>query len=420
MQKENVKKNIIFADILKYQNLQKMESLIITSDRLVQHVNTGFIRYLYSNIAWNNRLVGIIGAKGTGKSTLLLQHIKLNFPNKSKALYASLDNIWFTQHSLLELAEDFYNLGGTHLFLDEVHKYQSWAIEIKNIYDSYPTLNIVFTGSSMLEVFKASVDFSRRAVVYELKGLSFREFLKYENEIEIPVSKLNNILNDHRTIASDITSKIKILPEFKKYLEYGYYPYYKENIATYPVQVEQSINKTLHEDLPAVENIEYATILKIKKLLGIIAEMVPFTPNITHLSAAIEIGRHALVKYLYLLDKSGIIQCITEQKQTIQTLAKPQKVYLENTNIIHSLIFQNINIGNVRETFFANQLRTKHIVNTAAKGDFTIDGSIVFEVGGKNKSSSQIKNIENGYIAADDIETGFANKIPLWLFGFLY
>ena len=397
-----------------------MESLIITSDRLVQHTNTDFIRYLYGNIAWKNRLIGIIGAKGTGKSTLLLQHIRLNFPGKSKALYVSLDNIWFTKHSLLELAEDFYNLGGTHLFLDEVHQYKSWAMEIKNIYDSYPTLHIVFTGSSMLEIFSASVDFSRRVVVYELKGLSFREFLKYENEMEFPVFELNNILQNHRTIASEIVSKIKILPELNKYLEYGYYPYYKENIATYPTQVEQSVNKTLNEDLPAIDNIEYSTILKIKKLLATIAEMVPFTPNITNLSAAIEISRHALVKYLYLLDKAGVIQCITEPSQTLQTLAKPQKVYLENTNIIHSLAFQNINTGNIRETFFANQLRTKHKVNTAKNGDFTIDGNIVFEVGGKNKTNSQIKNIENAYIAADNIETGFANKIPLWLFGFLY
>ena len=397
-----------------------MEPLITTSDRLVQHTNTDFIRYLYGDIAWKNRLISIIGAKGTGKSTLLLQYIKLNFPDRSKVLYASLDNIWFAKHSLSELAEDFYNLGGTHLFLDEVHKYQSWAVEIKNIYDSYPTLHIVFTGSSMLEIFNASVDFSRRIVVYELKGLSFREFLKYDSRLELPVFELGDILKNHRAIASEIVSEIKILPELKKYLVYGYYPYYKENIETYPIQVEQSINKTLNEDLPAIENIEYATILKIKKMLGTIAEMVPFTPNITRLSAAMEVSRHALVKYLYLLDKAGVIQCITESKQTLQTLAKPQKVYLENTNIIHSLAFQNTNIGNARETFFINQLRTKHKVNTAENGDFTIDKDVFFEVGGKNKSNSQIKNIENAYIAADNIETGFANKIPLWLFGFLY
>jgi predicted AAA+ superfamily ATPase len=406
-------KKIIFADILKYQFSKKMESLITTSDRLVQQTSTHFLRYLYNNIEWNNRLVGIIGAKGTGKSTLLLQRIKLNFPEISKALYASLDNIWFTKFTLSELTEDFYNLGGTHLFLDEVHKYGSWAREIKNIYDSYPTLHIVFTGSSMLEIFNAAVDFSRRTVVYELKGLSFREFLKYDNKIELPVFEFHTILKNHRTIATEITSKIKILPELKKYLEYGYDPYYKENIATYPIQVEQSVYKTLYEDLPAITQMEYATIFKIKKLLGIIAEMVPFTPNITTLSASIEVGRHALVKYLYLLDKAGVIQCVSEPKQTLQTLAKPQKVYLENTNIIHSLAFQNVNIGNVRETFFANQVRVSHKVNTAENCDFTVDGSILFEVGGKNKSNAQIKNIENAFIAADDIETGFANKIPL-------
>ena len=397
-----------------------MESLITTSDRLVQHTNTAFLRYLYEDIAWNNRLIGIIGAKGTGKTTLLLQHIKLNFPDKSKALYASLDNMWFTKHSLTALAEDFYALGGTHLFLDEVHKYSSWATEIKNIYDSYPDMYVVFTGSSMLEIFNTSVDFSRRMIAYELKGLSFREFLKYDNGLDLPVFTLSDILENHRAIASDIVSKIKILPELKKYLEYGYYPYYKEDIVTYPIRVEQSVNKTLNEDLPAIEKIEYSTILKIRKLLGTIAEMVPFTPNITRLSAAIEISRHALVKYLYLLDKAGVIQCITEPNSTIQSLSKPQKIYLENTNIIYSLAFQNQNTGNLRETFFANQLRTKHKVNTALNGDFTIDGSIVFEIGGKNKSDTQIRNVKNPYIAADNIETGFANKIPLWLFGLLY
>ena len=225
--------------------------------------------------------------------------------------HVSLDNMWFTTHSLLEFAEDFYTMGGTHLFLDEVHKYPSWAVEIKNIYDCYPDMHIVFTGSSMLEIFQTSVDFSRRAIVYELKGLSLREFIKYEKSLDLPVLSMNDILKKHRTLAAEIVSQIKILPEFNNYLEYGYYPYYKEDMETYPVRVEQSINKTLNEDLPAIENIEYATILKIRKLLGTIAEMVPFTPNIARLSASIEISRQALVKYLYLLDKAGIIQCIT-------------------------------------------------------------------------------------------------------------
>jgi predicted AAA+ superfamily ATPase len=272
----------------------------------------------------------------------------------------------------------------------------------------------------MLEIYKGNADLSRRAIHYTLHGLSFREFLQYENLLSLQVFALSDILKNHRTIVSDIVSNVKILPLFNKYLEYGYYPYYKENIKTYPIRVEQSINKTLHEDLPAVEHTEYATILKIKKLLGTIAEMVPFTPNIAHLSSGIEVGRHALVKYLYLLDKAGLLQCITEPNPTLQTLTKPQKVYLENTNIIHSLAFQNQNAGNIRETFFANQLRTRHKVNTAQFGDFTIDNSIVFEIGGKNKSDTQIKDVENAYIAADNIETGVANKIPLWMFGLLY
>jgi len=397
-----------------------MEFLIIKSDRLVQDTNINFIRYLYSNIEWNNRLIGIVGAKGTGKTTLLLQHIKQNFTEKSKALYVSLDDIWFSTHTLSELAEQFYLLGGTHLFLDEVHKYKNWDIEIKNIYDSYRSLNIVFTGSSILEIFEASVDFSRRTTVYELRGLSFREFLQYEYNLSFKSYSLQEIIDNHRNIVFEIIDKVKIIPAFKIYLEHGYYPYYKESLSTYPFRIEQAINKTLKEDIPAIDDIEYATILKIKKMLGIIGELVPFTPNISQLSGAIEISRNALVKYLYLLDKAGILMCINEPAPSLDTLSKPQKIYLDNTNIINSLSFENKNIGNERETFFANQLRAKHKVSTAKTGDFTIDEKIIFEVGGKNKTNSQIKNIENAYIAADNIENGFANKIPLWLFGFLY
>jgi predicted AAA+ superfamily ATPase len=397
-----------------------MESLIIKSDRLVQDTNISFIRYLYHNIEWNNRLIGIVGAKGTGKTTLLLQHIKRHFNEKTKSLYVSLDDIWFSTHTLSELAEQFYLLGGTHLFLDEVHKYKNWDIEIKNIYDSYRSLNIVFTGSSMVEIFEVSVDFSRRAIVYELRGLSFREFLQYEYNLSFKTYSLQEIIDNHRDIVFEIIDKIKIIPAFRAYLEHGYYPYYKEGLSTYPFRIERAINKTLKEDIPAIEDIEYATILKIKKMLGIIGELVPFTPNVSQLSGSIEISRNALVKYLYLLDRAGILMCINEPAPSLDTLSKPQKIYLDNTNIIHSLSFENKNIGNERETFFANQLRAKHKVNTAKNGDFTIDEKMIFEVGGKNKGNSQIKGTANAYIAADNIENGFANKIPLWLFGFLY
>ena len=397
-----------------------METLIIKSDRLVQDTTINFMRYLYHNIEWNNRLIGIVGAKGTGKTTLLLQYIKQNFAERSKALYVSLDDIWFSTHTLSELAEQFYLLGGTHLFLDEVHKYKHWDKEIKNIYDSYRSLNIVFTGSSMLEIFEASVDFSRRAIVYELRGLSFREFLQYEHNLSFNAYSLQEIVVNHRNIVFEIVDKIKIIPAFRDYLTHGYYPYYKESLSTYPFRIEQSINKTLKEDIPAIEDIEYATILKIKKMLAIIGGLVPFTPNISQLSGMIEVSRNALVKYLYLLDRTGILMCINEPVPSLETLSKPQKVYLDNTNIINSLSLENKNIGNERETFFANQLRAKHKVSTAQHGDFTIDGTFIFEVGGKNKGNSQIKSIENAYIASDNIENGVGNKIPLWLFGFLY
>jgi predicted AAA+ superfamily ATPase len=396
-----------------------MEFLTIKSDRLVEGTTVNFIRYLYPSIAWDDRLIGIIGAKGIGKTTMLLQHIKQNL-TAEKCLYVTMDDVWFSSHTLSELTEQFYLQGGTHLFLDEVHKYKNWAVELKNIYDFYPKMHFVFTGSSMLEIFKASVDFSRRAVVYELKGLSFREFLKYEYNLDFQTYTLTEIVENHRKIVFEIIDKIKILPAFKQYLEHGYYPYYKESLATYPFRIEQSINKTLFEDLPAIEEIEYATILKIKKLIGVVAGMVPYSPNISNLSGSVEIYRNALVKYLYLLDKAGILMCIIEPNPSIKTLSKPQKVYLENTNIAQSLAFENNNEGNIRETFFANQLRAKHKVCTAQSGDFTIDGKYVFEVGGKGKSNAQIKNVDNSFIAADNIENGFGNKIPLWLFGFLY
>lgn len=397
-----------------------MEYLNIKSDRLVKDTNIKFIRYLYPNIDWSNRLIGIVGAKGTGKTTLLLQYMKQNFAKKSKALYVSLDDIWFATHTLSELAEQFYQLGGTHLFLDEVHKYKNWDVEIKNIYDSYRSLHVVFTGSSMLEIFEASVDFSRRAIVYELRGLSFREFLQYEYNVSFKPHALQEVVKNHRDMSLEIVDKIKIIPAFKAYLAHGYYPYYKESLSSYPFKVEQAINKTLKEDIPSIEDIEYATILKIKKMLGIIGELVPFTPNILQLSGSIEVSRNALVKYLYLLDRAGILMCINEPEPSLETLSKPQKVYLDNTNIINSLSFENKNIGNERETFFANQLRAKHRVATAKNGDFTVDEKFIFEVGGKGKSGSQIKGIANAYIAADNIENGVANKIPLWLFGFLY
>jgi len=396
-----------------------MEILQKTYQRLLQDTEMTFKRYLCDKIRWHNRLIGIVGARGTGKTTLLLQHIKQNFPEPDKALYASLDNVWFATHTLSELAEQFYNFGGTHLFLDEVHRYNGWAVEIKNIYDSFPKMHIVFTGSSLLEIFKQKVDLSRRAVLHNLQGLSFREFLLFENKLDCQAVTLNEILTSHQKIAAEICRKVKILPEFHSYLSYGYYPFYKEGIEDYHFKVQSIINLILDNDLPAVENIEYLTVQKIKKLLIIISNLTPYTPNITRLSSDIETNRKATLSYLSFLQKAALLQLLSSSQKNMGAMSKPDKIYLDNSNLLYALA-ETANIGNVRETFFANQLSAKYAVNTAEKGDFKIDDKYIFEIGGKSKTYEQIKNIENSYIVSDDLEIGFGNKIPIWLFGFLY
>jgi predicted AAA+ superfamily ATPase len=376
-------------------------------------------RYLYQDIDWEGRLIGITGTRGTGKTTLLLQYLKENFPKKENVLYVSLDNIWFTKNSLLDLAEQFDAYGGTHLFLDEVHRYPTWAIELKNIYDSFPKMHVVFTGSSMLEIYKSNADLSRRAIGYELKGLSFREFLLLEHNLDFPVISLNEILENHQTIASDILTKIKILPEFRKYLKYGYYPIYKEGLKSYSLRLQNAVNIVLDNDLPSVENIEYTTIFKIKKLLMVLASLVPYTPNINTLSGEIETNRANTLRYLEYLKRAGLIQTFLYPQKNMKMLSKPDKIYLNNSNLLYTFANENANVGNVRETFFANQVSAKYVLNTSQKGDFQVE-NCVFEVGGNWKTGKQIAGVSDSYLVIDETEVGYGNRIPLWLFGFLY
>ncbi|NDV64748.1 ATP-binding protein [Bacteroides sp. 224] len=397
-----------------------MDTLFRNYSRLLSAVNNQYHRYLYNQIDWENRLIGITGARGTGKTTLLLQHIKDNFPDTSKALYVSLDNIWFTKNSLLELVDRFQAYGGTHLFLDEVHRYPTWSVEIKNIYDSYPELYIVFTGSSILEIYKSNADLSRRAITYHLYGLSFREFLLFENMLEIAPLSLEDILQNHQTIAGNIASKLKVLPEFRKYLEHGYYPFYKESIKSYPIRLQNIVNTILENDLPAVESVEYVTIQKIKKMLMIISSLVPFSPNITKLSAEIEANRSNTLKYLGYLQKAGLIISYLSSQKGMSLMNKPDKIYLDNTNLLYALSDISVNEGNLRETFFANQVNVLHRLTTTKQGDFLADDRYTFEIGGPNKSFSQIKDLQDSFTVISDIETGHGNRIPLWLFGFLY
>ena len=397
-----------------------MEELYEDFNRLIEATKLDFERYLYSEIDWEDRLISIVGARGTGKTTLILQHIKKQFPQRKKALYISLDNILFTKTGLKPTVHEFYTLGGTHIFIDEVHRYPNWAIEIKNLYDSYPDLHIVFTGSSILEIYKSNADLSRRAITYHLHGLSFREFLKLEKNYDAPVLSLQDIIENHVEITSKICSEIKIIPAFRAYLEFGYYPFFKEGVKRYSMRLRNVVNVILETDLPAVEKIEYASVYKLRKMLMIVSSLVPYTPNISTLSGQLEINRASVMKYFIYLQKAGLVRMLLADQKGMNLMNKPEKLYLDNTNLIHALAPENYNTGNVRETFFANQLSLKHTISSAKQGDFSIDDTFTFEIGGMNKTFKQIKQLPVSYIAKDDIETGYGNTIPLWLFGLLY
>ena len=398
-----------------------MDKLFNLFFQKLAQTSTKFIRYLYSQIDWESRLIGITGARGAGKTTILLQYAKLQFPNaQHKVLYVTLDHIWFADNSLFDLGEEFVRNGGEVLLIDEVHKYKTWAQEIKNLYDFFPQLKIVFTGSSMLEIYKGNADLSRRAVHYVLHGMSLREFILYDKQIELPVFELDKILKNHIEFADIVNEKIKIIPAFKTYLESGYYPYYKTEKKHYHEQLLNTVNAVLDVDLPAVESIEPFSIQKIKKLLLVIAQKVPFTPNITDLATLIEVNRNYLLNFLNILEKAQLISLLRQDVSGLRTLSKPEKIYLNNTNINFALENEKPDIGNIRETFFFNQLRVISSVTSTEKGDFKINDKYIFEIDGKNKGHGQIIGLENAYLALDNLEYGFSNKIPIWLFGFLY
>jgi uncharacterized protein len=400
-----------------------MNSLFTAFYRRLDQIDDDFERYLIPDIRWNNRLIALTGARGSGKTTLLLQYIKHTFgTTPENVLYASLDNIWFTDNRLYALAEDFCTMGGKVLFLDEVHKYPDWSKEIKNIYDDFSELKVVFTGSSMLEIFKSDADLSRRAIHYSLEGMSFREFLIYEGLLskDQPPFLLDDILKNHAAIAGDICSKIKPMPAFKNYLKYGYYPYYKEDVMSYPDRVLQTFNTIIETDLPSVERIDSYSIYKIKKLFYILSTLVPFVPNISKLSNDLGVTRVSLMNYLHYLDKAQAVMLLEKEANGMSGMVKPEKIYLQNSNYAYALSGEEQDTGNRRETFFFNQLRVKHAVTYTKETDFLIDGNYQFEIGGKNKNKAQIANLPNSYLALDDIERGFKNEIPLWLFGFLY
>jgi len=376
---------------------------------------------LFNQINWKVRLIAIKGSRGVGKTTLLLQYIKENHKLDGTVLYVSLDDIYFQANSLIDLAEEFYINGGKYLYLDEVHKYENWSLEIKNIYDNYNDLNVVFTSSSILEIYKGDADLSRRLVSYELKGLSFREYLILEQKKDIAIYSLEDITANHIEIATTISSDLKILPLFKEYIKIGYYPFYREGLTSYYQKLNNIINLILETDIPSVYKTEYQTINKLKKLLYVISTSVPFQPNITKLSERIDTtSRSSTLQYLDYLEKASLISNLKTSAKGNNYLVKPDKIYLENTNLMHAIGQSIKEEGNLRETFFFNKLSSTNKVNTSKESDFLVDDKFTFEVGGKNKKDTQIKGIENAYVVSDGIEVGFNKRIPLWLFGLLY
>lgn len=397
-----------------------MDSLFEKFFKKIDLVSIDFKRSLMNQIQWDARLIGIKGARGVGKTTLLLQYIKENLPIDESTLYVSLDNIWFGENKLSTLTDSFVKRGGKYLFLDEVHKYPNWSQELKNIYDDYPELKVVFTGSSLLEILNARADLSRRAVSYTLQGLSYREFLHLKTGIELPKLTLNDLLQNHLQLAREINGQLKPLHYFDEYLKTGYFPFFQEVPSLYYQRIEEVINMTLEIELPLLRKVEVSYVSKLKQLLQIISESVPFIPNVSKLSDRIGLNRNTFTTYLFFLQEANLTRNIYKDASGITLLQKPDKIYLENTNFQYALAPKNTEKGSIRETFFVNQLSYQYQVEYVEQGDFLIDQSYTIEVGGGGKTKKQIQGIPNSYIASDDLEYGTGTKIPLWMFGFLY
>ncbi|MBR1514353.1 MAG: AAA family ATPase, partial [Bacteroidales bacterium] len=361
--------------------IAEIQPLYDNYHRKIAKVSLGFKRYLYSQINWKARMIGIKGARGVGKTTMLLQYILENYEDIDTTLYASMDDLWFATHTLMELVDWADRHGITHLYLDEVHRYKIWSETLKNIYDNYPDMHIVYTSSSLLAMDNGKVDLSRRQTLYTLHGLSFREFLEFENVCRMQPLSMEALLHEHVRNAMEMTKGIKIEPLFEAYLDHGYYPFYKEEHNDYFAHLREIVSVVIDNDLPAVENVSYETIQKTKRLLMIISEHVPFEPNMSELWKQLATNNELGLRMLYSLDKAQILSLLTEKAKSYKYLYKPDKIFINNTNLMHALC-PYVEIGNVRETFFQNQLAVAHEVNTPKKGDFLVNGQYLFEVGG--------------------------------------
>ena len=389
-----------------------MERLFEYMDRQIAGVTSDFHRYLYPRIKWENHMLGLVGPRGVGKTTLFLQRIR-EAHRRGEALYVSADHLYFSDHTLYETAETFYKGGGTHFFVDEVHKYPGWSRELKMMYDALPRLHVYFTGSSVLDVERGEADLSRRAPRYLMQGLSFREYLSIEKGLDLEPLSLEAILAGE----AELPGIERPLPLFRDYLRHGYYPFGSD--VDFDLELAQVIARTLEVDIPQYANMTAATGRKLKKLMVVVSTLAPFKPNMVSLGSQIQVSRNNVEDYLLYMEKAGMVSQLRTGASGLGALGKPEKVYLDNTNILYNLSDGREDVGSVRETFFLNQMRVNHLVTASPVSDFQI-GEATFEVGGRSKGCDQIKGVEHGYVAKDDIERGHGNVIPLWAFGLNY
>jgi len=393
-----------------------MDFLIEKSERKTKLVKDKQRRYLYEQVDWQQRLIVILGYRGVGKTTLILQHLS---SATQKGIYLSLDDFFFETHRLVETVRNLYNSGYRLFQLDEVHRYLWWSKDLKQLYDDYDDIQLVATGSSILDISKGNADLSRRAAVYNLHGLSFREYLNFQKNLHLPALALNDILSRHHEIAPELLDLFHYSTDFSNYLKFGHFPFFLESKSTYFQKLEETINLVIDTDISPHEDLQHSTTRTMKKLLFVLSQTVPFTPNINKLSDKLETPRNTLLRLLDYLDKARILHLLKVDTKGVSYLQKPEKIYLHNTNFIHLFSPKKANVGSLRETFFFNQLSAVHAVTSSKFGDFMVDDNYVFEVGGATKSRDQIKGVPNAYLALD-IEGGSEKRIPLWLFGMLY
>lgn len=385
--------------------------------------STAIVRELMNKIHWNNRLIAIRGSRGVGKTTLMLQYIKLNYaPGSRDALYCTLDSIYFSRHTLLDLVEQFYLQGGKHLFLDEVHKYPTWSRELKEIYDLYPSMRVVFSGSSLLNILNADADLSRRCLPYNMFGLSFREFLMFYKQIQFPVFSLEEVLRDAGDICRAMNERCRPVQMFKEYLQDGYYPFFTGNREDYYMNIENVVNLILEQEMPLLCGVDPAYIRKLKALLGILASSVPYEVDITKLAGIIGLTRNSVITYLQNLNRAELLNLLYSDLTSVKKMQKPDKIYLQNPNLLYAIASAAVQIGTARETFVVNQLSAANyeVEYGKSQGDFVVNHTYTFEVGGADKTFKQIADVPNSFVLADDIEYATGKKLPLWVVGLMY